>query len=558
MCKLASHLAPKIQILHAIPGLGYNGAFFQAITCINCRRAALSIKLLKSTLTVGGMTLLSRVFGLVRDITLATVFGVSGGTDAFLVAFKIPNFMRRLFAEGAFSQAFVPVFSEYKEKHSREALRDLIDHVAGSLGTVLLLIATLGSVAAPLLVYLFAPGFTGNTERFDLTADMLRITFPYLFFISLVAFCGGILNSYNKFAVPAFTPIILNLCLISAALWLSPLFEQPIMALAWGVAAAGVLQLLLQFPWLLKLKLFPVPRIKRHHEGVSKILRLMLPAVIGSSVMQINLILDTIIASFLAAGSVTWLYYSDRMLEFPLGVLGIAIATVILPALSQQHANESRESFNQTLDWALKLVMLIALPAGIGLMLLAGPILATLFQHGDFSANDSYMASLSLMAYILGLPAFILIKVLAPGFYSRQDTKTPVRIAIIAMICNMALNILFVVPMVMYQYEAPHVGLALATSSSGYINAILLYRGLRKAGVYRPLDDWAQMITKMLIACVGMAAVLIHLTPGLEIWTWLTALERATYLASIIGIAAAVYFATLWLSGIRPSRLKRA
>ena len=362
------------------------------------------------------MTLLSRVFGLIRDITLATVFGVSGGTDAFLVAFKIPNFMRRLFAEGAFSQAFVPVFSEYKEKHSCEALRDLVDHVAGSLGTVLLLIATLGSIAAPLLVYLFAPGFTGDTERFDLTADMLRITFPYLFFISLVAFCGGILNSYNKFAVPAFTPIILNLCMISAALWLSPLFEQPIMALAWGVAVAGVLQLLLQFPWLLKLKLLPVPRIKRHHEGVSKILRLMLPAVIGSSVMQINLILDTIIASFLAAGSVTWLYYSDRMLEFPLGVLGIAIATVILPALSQQHANESRESFNQTLDWALKLVMLIALPAGIGLLLLAGPILATLFQHGDFSANDSYMASLSLMAYILGLPAFILIKVLAPGF----------------------------------------------------------------------------------------------------------------------------------------------
>jgi len=514
--------------------------------------------LLKSTLTVGGMTLLSRVFGLIRDITLATIFGVSGGTDAFLIAFKIPNFMRRLFAEGAFSQAFVPVFSEYKEKHSREALRDLVDHVAGSLGTVLLLITALGSIAAPLLVYLFAPGFTGNPPRFDLTADMLRITFPYLLFISLVAFSGGILNSYNKFAVPAFTPVILNLCLIFAALWLSPMFEVPLMALAWAVAIAGALQLLLQFPSLLKLKLFPTPRIKRHHEGVRKIMRLMLPAIIGSSVMQINLILDTIIASFLAIGSVTWLYYSDRMLEFPLGVLGIAIATVILPALSQQHANESRESFNQTLDWALKLVMLVALPAGIGLLLLAGPILATLFQHGDFAATDTYMASLSLMAYILGLPAFILIKVLAPGFYSRQDTKTPVRIAIIAMISNMALNILFVVPMVMLQYEAPHVGLALATSSSGYINALLLYRGLRKAGVYQPLEGWRQMLTKMLIASAAMTVLLLYLTPGLEIWTWLSALERAIYLASIIGTAAIAYFAILWFSGIRPNKLKRA
>jgi putative peptidoglycan lipid II flippase len=514
--------------------------------------------LLKSTITVGGMTLLSRVFGLIRDVTLANVFGVTGGTDAFLVAFKIPNFMRRLFAEGAFSQAFVPVFSEYKETRSREELRDLVNHVAGTLGTVLLLIATLGSVAAPLLVYLFAPGFSGDPVRHDLTAEMLRITFPYLFFISLVAFCGGILNSYNRFAVPAFTPIILNLCLITAAIWLSPMFEQPLMALAWGVALAGVLQLLLQFPFLLKLKLFPIPRIKRRHEGVSKILRLMLPAVIGSSVMQINLILDTIIASFLTIGSVTWLYYSDRMLEFPLGVLGIAIATVILPALSQQHASESREHFNQTLDWALKLVMLVALPAGIGLILLAGPVLSTLFQHGDFTANDTHMASLSLMAYIMGLPAFILIKVLAPGFYSRQDTKTPVRIAIIAMVCNMALNILLVVPMVMLQYEAPHVGLALATSSSGYINALLLYRGLRKEGVYQPLTGWGPMVIKMLLACVGMTAAVLYLTPGLEIWTWLTVLERAAYLASIIGIAAAIYFAMLWLSGIRPNRLRRA
>ena len=309
------------------------------------------------------MTLLSRVFGLLRDITLATLFGASGGTDAFLVAFKIPNFMRRLFAEGAFSQAFVPVFSEYKEKRSKAELQDLVDHVAGSLGGVLLLIAIVGSLGAPLLVYLFAPGFHDEPGRFNLTAEMLRITFPYLFFIALVAFAGGILNSFNRFAVPAFTPVLLNLCLMAAAFWLAPLFEQPLMALAWGVAGAGLCQLLFQFPSLLKLKLIPRPRFSRHHEGVGRILRLMLPAVIGSSVAQINLLLDTVIASFLIAGSVSWLYYSDRLLEFPLGVLGIAVATVILPALSKHHARESHDSFNHTLDWAMRLVLLVALPA---------------------------------------------------------------------------------------------------------------------------------------------------------------------------------------------------
>jgi putative peptidoglycan lipid II flippase len=504
------------------------------------------------------MTLLSRIFGLLRDITLAIVFGVSGGTDAFLIAFKIPNFMRRLFAEGAFSQAFVPVFSEYKEKRSREALKDLVDHVAGTLGTVLLVLTILGSIASPLLVYLFAPGFWDEPVRFELTADMLRITFPYLFFIALVAFAGGILNSYNRFAVPAFTPVVLNLCLIAAAIWLSPHFDIPLMALAWGVAAAGVLQLLLQFPFLLKLRLLPRPRLKRKHEGVRKILKLMLPAVIGSSVAQINLLLDTIIASFLTVGSVTWLYYSDRMLEFPLGVLGIAVATVILPALSQQHASESRERFNQTLDWALKLVMLIAVPAGIGLLLLAGPILSTLFQHGDFSANDAYMASLSLMAYVLGLPAFILIKVLAPGYYSRQDTKTPVKIAIIAMISNMMLNVLFVVPMVMLQYEAPHVGLALATSSSGYINAALLYRGLRRSGFYQPLPGWRAMTGKMLLSLTLMSAAVLYLTPGHETWSSLTVIQRVLYLGSIIGAAALLYLSILWISGIRPGLLKRS
>ena len=504
------------------------------------------------------MTLLSRIFGLLRDITLATLFGASGGTDAFLVAFKIPNFMRRLFAEGAFSQAFVPVFSEYKEKRSREELQDLINHVAGKLGGILLLITIIGSLAAPALVWLFAPGFHNDPERFQLTAEMLSITFSYLFFIALVAFAGGILNSFNKFSVPAFTPVLLNLCMIAAAVWLSPLLDEPLMALAWGVALAGLLQFLFQLPFLKKLGLIPRPQFKRHHDGVSKILKLMLPAVIGSSVAQINLLLDTVIASFLMVGSVSWLYYSDRLLEFPLGIFGIAIATVILPALSKQHARDSVDEFNQTLNWAVRLVLIIAIPACIGLFILAAPVLATLFQYGEFSASDTYLASLSLMAYIAGLPAFILIKILAPGFYARQDTKTPVRIGIIAMVSNMALNILFVVPLVMYNYEAPHVGLALATSCSAYLNAFMLYRGLRKIDVFRPVKGWAKLLIQITIAGIVMAFVISLVTPEQPQWSDWVIIERVGHIAGIIGLSILVYFITLMLVGLRPAQLKRS
>jgi putative peptidoglycan lipid II flippase len=506
---------------------------------------------------VGGMTLLSRIFGLLRDITLATIFGVSGGTDAFIVAFKIPNFMRRLFAEGAFSQAFVPVFSEYKEKRSREELQELINHVAGKLGGILLLITIIASIASPALVLLIAPGFLDKPGQFQLTSDMLRITFSYLFFISLVAFAGGILNSFNRFAVPAFTPVLLNLCLIGAAFWLSPLFEQPLMALAWGVALAGLVQFLFQLPFLRKLGLLPKPRWKKHHQGVSKILKLMLPAVIGSSVAQINLMLDTIIASFLVMGSVTWLYFSDRLLEFPLGVLGIAAATVILPALSKQHARESSEEFNQTLNWAIRLTLIIAIPASIGLFMLAGPVLATLFQHGIFSASDTYMASLSLMAYMFGLPGFILIKILVPGYYARQDTRTPVRIGIIAMITNMVMNICFVVPMVLYEYEAPHVGLALATSLAAYLNAFMLYRGLCKTNILRLTPGWAKLFVQITLAVICMAVLLMFITPGLDQWSQWPIIERVSTLLGVIAIAGLLYFAVLALLGFRPAQLHR-
>jgi len=504
------------------------------------------------------MTLLSRVFGLLRDIALATVFGASGGTDAFLVAFKIPNFMRRLFGEGAFSLAFVPVLSEYKETRDRAALKDLVNHVAGTLGGFLLVLSILGMVFAPAVVYIFAPGFAKDAGQLQLTADLLRITFPYIFFIALVAFAGGILNSFHQFAIPAFTPVLLNICLIASVFFLAPYFEQPLMALAWGVALAGVAQLLLQFPFLLKLGLMPVPRIKRGHEGVKKIIRLMIPAIFGSSVAQINLLLDTVIASFLVTGSVTWLYYSDRLLEFPLGVLGIAIATVILPTLSQQHARQSGEQFNQTLNWALRLVTIITIPACVGLFIMAGPILASLFEYGKFTASDTYFASLSLMAYMLGLPALIVIKILAPGYYARQDTRTPVRFGIIAMVCNMLMNIAFVVPLVMMDYEAPHVGLALATSLSAYINAMLLYSGLRNNGIFTPQAGWLAWIFRTIIASTAMAATVLWLNPDAIQWSDWSLLQRLGNLLLIIMTGATTYFLLLWLQGLRPSHLKKS
>jgi putative peptidoglycan lipid II flippase len=502
------------------------------------------------------MTLISRILGMLRDMLFAKYFGASGGTDAFFVAFKIPNFMRRLFAEGSFSVAFVPVLSEYRERRSREELIDLINHVAGTLGGILLVITSIGMAAAPLMVMLFAPGFYEDAERFQLTSNMLAITFPYIFFIALTAFCGGILNSYHQFAVPALTPVLLNICLIGATFIAADYFDPPIMALAWGVALAGLTQLLFQFPFLIKLGLMPRPRFKKAHEGVSKIMRLMLPSIVGSSVAQINLLLDTIIASFLVAGSVSWLYYSDRLVEFPLGIYGIALATVILPNLSQQHARESFEEFNHTLDWALRLVTLIALPASLGLLLLSGPLLSALFGYGEFDLQDTRMSALSLMAMSLGLPAFIFIKVLAPGYYARQDTKTPVRIGIIAMIANMGFNLLYVLPMLWLDIPGPHAGLALATSTSAYLNMAMLYRGLRQQQVYTPRPGWGKLGLQVTLANLAMAAFLLLAVPNLETWASWPVMQRLIYLFGFIAGACVIYVVTLLLAGLRPRQLQ--
>ncbi|MDE2088687.1 MAG: murein biosynthesis integral membrane protein MurJ [Gammaproteobacteria bacterium] len=510
----------------------------------------MSDSLIKSTATVGGMTLISRVLGFVRDVVLARVFGAGLGMDAFFVAFKIPSFLRRLFAEGAFSQAFVPVLSEYKTRHGEAPLRELVDHVAGTLGGVLLLVTIAGTLAAPLLVLVFAPGFVHTPDKYALTARMLHVTFPYLLFISLTAFSAGILNSHGRFGVPALTPVLLNLCLIGAALLLAPYFHPPVVALAWGVFAAGVVQLLFQLPFLHRLRLLPRPRWGWRHPGVQRILRLMLPAIFGSSVAQINLLIDTLIASFLVTGSVSWLYYSDRLMEFPLGVFGIALGTVILPSLSRQHAQAAPERFIQTLDVALRWVALIGLPAALGLMLLAGPMLATLFHYGAFSAYDVHMASRSLMAFAFGLPGFILVKVLAPAYYARQDTRTPVRIGVIAMLSNIAFNLLLVVPLA-------HAGIALATSLAAFLNGALLLRALRRSDIYRPLAGWRPFLLRVAAANAVMTALLWLGSERLAVWLRWDAAQRALHLAGWILAAGIVYFVSLWVLGLRLKQLRR-
>jgi putative peptidoglycan lipid II flippase len=510
----------------------------------------MSRKLLKSTATVSSLTMVSRILGFIRDMVFARVFGAGVGTDAFFVAFKIPNFLRRLFAEGAFSLAFVPVLSEYKEQRGHTEVHELINRVAGTLGGILFLVSLAGVLAAPLLIMLFAPGFIGDAQgRYELAVEMLRFTFPYLLFISLTAFAGGILNSYGRFGIPALTPVLLNLCLIGAALWLAPLLKQPIIALAWAVFAAGALQLAFQLPFLWRLKLLPRPRWGWAYEGVQRILKLMLPAIFGSSVAQINLLLDTLIASFLAAGSVSWLYYSDRLMEFPLGVFGIALATVILPSLSRRHAAESGREFSRILDWGLRWVLVVGAPAMLGLMLLSGPILATLFQYGEFGTDDVLMARRSLMAYSLGLLGFMLIKVLAPGFYARQDTRTPVRFGVIAMICNMALNLLLVWPLA-------HAGLALATSLGAFINAALLFHRLRRDEIYTPGGGWPLLLLRVLLASTAMGLVLHFGTASIDQWLDWSALDRVLQLLLWIAVGTAAYASVLLISGLRPRHMQ--
>lgn len=511
--------------------------------------------LLGSSLLVSLMTLISRVLGLARDISIALLFGAGAGADAFFVAFKIPNFLRRLFAEGAFNQAFVPVLSEYRSQHPEE-VRPLISAVFIALSSVLFVVTGLAILGAPWLVWVFAPGFAQDAQKLALTAQMLQITFPYLGLISLTAFCSSILNTYDKFAIPAFTPVWLNLSLIACAFLLTPWLETQIFALAWGVLIAGVIQLVFQLPFLAQLALLPrlpsswqAGKQAWQHSGVKRILDLMLPALFGVSVSQINLLLDTILASLLVTGSVSWLYYSDRLVELPLGVFGIAIATVILPSLSRQHAQADQAAFGRLLLWGLRLVFLIALPAALGLALLAEPLLTTLFQYGAMSAQDVTMAAMSLRAYALGLVAFMLIKVLAPGFYARQDTRTPVRIGVKAMLANMLLNLLLV-------WHLAHTGLALATALSAFLNAYWLYQGLRQAGVLTHVSELWPYLLKLSLGLVALALGVLVSAQPFTWWLEATWWMRVLTLAMQIGLGAAAYFVVLWLLGIRWQLLK--
>lgn len=511
----------------------------------------MSRAIFKSTTVVGSMTLLSRITGLLRDLAFAQAFGAGALMDAFLVAYKIPNFLRRLFAEGAFSQAFVPVISEYRVRREPSDVRELVAGVAGTLGALLFVVTALGVIGAPIVILLFAPGFADEPDKFRLAASMLRWTFPYIAFISLTALFSGVLNSYGRFGMPAFTQVIGNLTLILFATVVAAHSDAPGIALAIGVFVSGLLQLVFQLPSVARLRLLAWPRWRPALEGVRRIGRLMIPGIVGSSMAQVSLLLDVLIASFLMSGSISWLYFADRLMEFPLGVFSIALATVILPGLSAQHAAQSMDRFGTTLDWAVKLVVLFATPAAVALLVLAGPLTATIYGYGAFDERDIRMATWALRAYSWGMIGFSLVKVLAPGFFARQDTRTPVRVGMIALGVNMGLNVAVVLPAYLAGFPIPHILLATSTCISGAVNALLLWRGLRHAGVYRPGPGWAALLARVAVANAGMAAVLWLLAGGLEGWLHSSAWDKAGRLALCVVAGAASYFAVLFATGLR-------
>ena len=506
---------------------------------------------LRSTSVVGAMTLLSRLSGMVRDMVYSTMFGAGPLMDAFLVAFKIPNFLRRITGEGAFSQAFVPLVAQYRLQRSHAEVQELVAGVTGTLGVVLFGLTAIGVIGAPLVILLFAPGFEHEGTRYELAVEMLRWTFPYIFFISLTALGAGVLNSYGKFGTAAFNPVILNLVMIVFAAFIAPRSAKPGLALAVGVFVAGLVQLIAQFRALRRLDLLHMPRWAYAHAGVRRVGRLMLPGIFGSSVAQVSLLLDTWIASFLMTGSIAWMYYADRLVEFPMGVFSIALATVILPGLSAHHAEQSPARFNTTLDWALRLTFLVSLPAAVGLLVLAGPLTATIYGYGKFVARDVRMASYALMAYSLGLMGFSLVKVLAPGYFARQDMRTPVRVGIVALGVNIAFNVAVVVPASLLGFPAPHALLALSTGIGAYVNTWLLFRGLRRSGIYTPSPRWGRLALQAAVANLAMAAFLWWSAGDWDAWAGMRAALRVGRLAACVLGGGAVYGATLWLLGLR-------
>ena len=508
------------------------------------------MSLLRALATVSSMTFVSRVLGDVRDFLIARLFGASLATDAFFVAFKIPNLLRRLFAEGAFSQAFVPILAEQKNNHPSE-VRDLIDRVATLLAIALVIAAALGMAAAPLIVYATAPGFAAEPGKFALTVQLLRITFPYIVFISLVSLAAGILNTWSRFTIPALTPALLNVAFIVGAVFFAEYFDPPVLVLAWAVFAGGLLQLGLQVPVLARLGLLPRWRLDLRHPGVRRILLLIVPAAFGVSVSQVSLLINQVFASFLVTGSVSWLYYADRLMEFPAGMLGVAVGTILLPSLSRYHAGGAPEEYSRLLDWGLRVTLILALPAAAALAVLAIPLIATLFQYGRFSAEDAWMTRQALVAYSVGLVGMILVKILAPGFYARQNVVTPVKIGVATLIATQAMNLAFIGPL-------KHAGLALAIGLGACLNAALLYRYLRAHRIFTPQSGWGSFSARTAVAVAAMALVL-HYAMGSADW-WLAAGGQAKLaaLAGLVLLGAAAYGACLLAMGFRLRQFSRA
>ncbi|WP_060482369.1 murein biosynthesis integral membrane protein MurJ [Pseudomonas sp. NBRC 111119] len=508
------------------------------------------MNLLKSLAAVSSITMISRVLGFVRDTILARIFGAGVATDAFFIAFKLPNLLRRIFAEGAFSQAFVPILAEYKSQQGEEATRTFVAYVSGLLTLVLAVVTAIGILAAPWVVWATAPGFVDSAEKYQLTTDLLRVTFPYILLISLSSLVGAILNTWNRFTVPAFTPTLLNVAMIAFAVWLTPYFNPPIMALAWGVLAGGLAQLLYQLPALKKIGMLVLPRLNLRDAGVWRVLKQMLPAILGVSVSQISLIINTIFASFLVAGSVSWMYYADRLMELPSGVLGVALGTILLPTLAKTYANRDREEYSRILDWGLRLCFLLVLPCTLGLALLAEPLTVALFQYGKFSAVDAAMTQRALVAYSVGLLAIILVKVLAPGFYAQQNIRTPVKIAVFTLVCTQLFNLVLVGPLA-------HAGLALAISLGACLNAGLLFWKLRSHQLFQPQPGWVLFLCKLVLAVSLMSAVLLAGLHYLPAWEQGNMLERLLRLGALIMAGVVTYFGCLYLCGFRPRHFAR-
>lgn len=504
------------------------------------------MNLLKSLAAVSSITMLSRVLGFVRDTIMARIFGAGIASDAFVVAFKLPNLLRRIFAEGAFSQAFVPILAEYKTQKGEEATRTFVAYVAGQLTLVLALVTLLGVLAAPWIVWASAPGFSDNPERFELTSDLLRVTFPYILLISLSSFVGALLNTWNRFAVPAFVPTLLNVSMIFFALFLTPYFDPPIMAMGWAVLVGGLLQLLYQLPHLRKIGLLVLPRVNLRDSGVWRVLRQMGPAILGVSVAQISLIINTIFASFLVAGSVSWMYYADRLMELPAGVLGVALGTILLPSLAKTHAAEDPAAYSKLLDWGLRLCVLLALPCALALALLSEPLVVALFQYGKFTAVDADMTQRALLAYSVGLLGMLLVKVLAPAFYARQDIRTPVRIAMFTLLMTQVMNVLFV-----FVIPLAHAGLALAIGLAACLNAGLLFWKLRARGFYQPQPGWGMFASKLLAALLVMVVVLVGMLWLMPAWSDGNMLQRLLRLGALVAAGALSYFVVLGILGFR-------